>query len=720
MWTPILKLLLSLSLFASLVMGARTLPFSTVVAETDLSQGKIMAPLAVLQARFGGAVAAQGDLAVLGAPGDTGAAQRSGAAYVAQYEEGQWRIVQKLSAVDGQSGDSLGAAVAIGDGFIVVGAPGAREEGRNSGAVYLFRQNGDAWVEEAKLLPNMAGDARFGATIAADGNRIVVGAPFRGSGTINSGAVYVIDYLSADRQETVRITSGSAGGAVLSDLFGWAVDLDGDRIVVGAYLDDLAYVYSYADGNWTQSAKLRGAGVETNDRFGYAVALDGDLVAVGAPQDDDQGNNAGAAYLFALGQGSWNELRKISPTSLSTGSRLGWSVAVKGTLIAAGAREDKGKRDLEESGSVYLYELVEGNWREVAHLTANDAASMDHFGESLAFGDSYLLVGAPDKATTEQKAGAVYTYLLQQDGTTPDPTATPTATALSAVTATPTATSTATPTATPTPTPTSDTGEPPPPPALPITTDCEAMSVTEQSQEQVLPGVIFTWDSVFHCREAPLEGSYGFSVTVSYIGEDGDAFILDKVLLTHTTPRPLGESPFASLEVEGLPLTLNSNSTESFRVWGDYRLVETDEGAKANLHFCADGYVDESADTLQFGLNAHLRNDPEGRTEESPVVSDVIVVPSAHAALVRWQTNEPTFSRLAIAAGADEEPFIFSDGCELRQQHEILVNNLESEAHYVVQIRAPNADGVVGVSDAIEFVARSTVDILLFLPSVQQ
>lgn len=80
--------------------------------------------------------------------------------------------------------------------------------------------------------------------------------------------------------------------AVAGDNFGYAVAVDGNTLVVGAYWTDLdemekagaAYVFTRPSADalqWTQVARLTADDGEAFDQFGAAVAVDGDTVVVG-------------------------------------------------------------------------------------------------------------------------------------------------------------------------------------------------------------------------------------------------------------------------------------------------------------------------------------------------------------------------------------------------------------------------------------------------------
>ncbi len=102
--------------------------------------------------QFGGAVAVDGDLAVIGAHRDAG---ETGAAYVFQKIGGVWSEVQKLTASDGVVHDRFGSSVSIAGDWIVVGAPGEDPnpppDTTDVGAVYVFESSGGTWSEVQKL-----------------------------------------------------------------------------------------------------------------------------------------------------------------------------------------------------------------------------------------------------------------------------------------------------------------------------------------------------------------------------------------------------------------------------------------------------------------------------------------------------------------------------------------------------------------------------------------
>ena len=77
-----------------------------------------------------------------------------------------------------------------------------------------------------------------------------------------------------------KIFAGDGAGGQ----FGWAIDADDDRLVVGRpfSLDGNVFAYAHDGLGWVEEAVLgSGAGVNV-DRLGFDVALDGDTAVVGA------------------------------------------------------------------------------------------------------------------------------------------------------------------------------------------------------------------------------------------------------------------------------------------------------------------------------------------------------------------------------------------------------------------------------------------------------
>jgi len=98
-----------------------------------------------------------------------------------------------------------------------------------------------------------------------------------------------------------------AGDGAADDEFGYSVSISGDYAVIGAYYDDdngvdagAAYVFVRSGSTWSLHPKLTASDGAAGDDFGYSVALCGDYAVIGAPYHDDNAPDAGSAYVFGL------------------------------------------------------------------------------------------------------------------------------------------------------------------------------------------------------------------------------------------------------------------------------------------------------------------------------------------------------------------------------------------------------------------------------------
>ena len=145
-----------------------------------VEEQKLTALDATASNRFGGSVSVSKDTAVVGAEKDECApGDECGAAYVFRFNGTDWVEEQKLIGSDTGAYDVFGESVAVSGATILVGA-GRKEcvPNRECGAAYVFRFDGNAWVEGQKLVSaDLEIGDRFGASVFLDGNTAIIGAP---------------------------------------------------------------------------------------------------------------------------------------------------------------------------------------------------------------------------------------------------------------------------------------------------------------------------------------------------------------------------------------------------------------------------------------------------------------------------------------------------------------------------------------------------------------
>ncbi|MBK8430763.1 MAG: FG-GAP repeat protein [Chloroflexi bacterium] len=308
---------------------------------------------------FGYAVAISGDTAVIGAIGDDDDGTESGAAYVFGRSGGSWTELAKLTASDPAPNDRFGHAVAVNGHTAIIGVPKDADNGAESGSAYIFVGDGANWTEQAKLTANDAAEGDlFGLAVSISGETAVVGAYGDDDDGVDSGSAYVFVRSGTNWSQQAKLT---ASDAIVQQTFGTSVAVSGDTAVIGAPLDDAggifsgaAYVFVRSGTSWSEQAKLTASGASPSAWFGRAVAISGDKIIVGAIlEDTDSPHSSGAAYLFGRSGATWSQQAKLTASDAAALDQLGTAVAISGNTAIAGA--PYAGEGGSASGSVYVF-----------------------------------------------------------------------------------------------------------------------------------------------------------------------------------------------------------------------------------------------------------------------------------------------------------------------------------------------------------------------------
>jgi hypothetical protein len=312
---------------------------------------------------FGSAIALDGDTAVIGARHDDDNGEWSGSAYVFTRVGGVWTQQAKLLPADGETDERFGKRLALDGDTLIVGVDRDGDNGDMSGSAYVFTRTGGVWTQQTKLYPADAADNQhFGEDVALDGDTALIAALGDRDNGDWSGAVYVFTRAAGVWTEQAKLLA--ADGAE-DDYFGESVALDGDTALIGAaWTDDhglnsgSAYVFTRMAGMWTEQAKLLASDAAAGDKFGKGqVALDGDMALIGALYDDAQGSDSGSAYVFTRTAGVWSEQAKLLASDGTENQFFGMRMAVHGDTALVAATRDAQQGDF--AGAVYVFRLYD-------------------------------------------------------------------------------------------------------------------------------------------------------------------------------------------------------------------------------------------------------------------------------------------------------------------------------------------------------------------------
>ena len=369
--------------------------------------------------------------------------------------------------------DLFGFSVAVSGNYAVVGAHNQDYDSVggnfkiNTGAVYVFeRTNGGVWGYTKKLTPPNTDSARvasdgFGRSVAISGDYIAVGAGGNNGGAgqdwdsaganykQDAGAVYIFERQNGNWGYVKKLTPPNTDSArVASDIFGGAVGISGNYLIVGAVNQDYdsvggnslsnagaAYIFERRNGVWGFAKKLSSPANRTaSDLFGYSVAVSGDYAIVGSPQHDYDSaeanfkTSAGAAYVYERVNGTWGLTKKLTPPNTDSarvaGDLFGFKVAIDGTTVVVGAYQQDydsiGTTVRSSAGAAYVFERNSGEWGYIKKLTPDNATgnrlSSNQFGFSVGISGNNIAIGANQNAydsalsNSLSSAGTVYVF----------------------------------------------------------------------------------------------------------------------------------------------------------------------------------------------------------------------------------------------------------------------------------------------------------------------
>ena len=370
---------------------------------------------------FGTSVGLTSDALLVGAPLDDDSATDAGAAYAWRIDTTPWSFDSKTSGLDAARDDGFGDAVAVDGNVAVIAAPRDDDGAFDAGAVHVLERSGSAWVSTACLAQGR-GLGRFGSAVSVHGDTIAIGAPHEDGQVVGAGAVYVYRRQGTAWVEEQRVVAldGQNG-----ERFGYAVDVRGDDMIVGApdydggaFTDRGRVVYFRRSANhWSAVGSFVPLSASGHSRFGSSVAVapfdptvQGVLFAVGEPgYGTVAAARQGRAHAVMYNQQSWHDSRLLV-TGLPAHAAFGTSVDAFGDQIFVGSPGNG------TSGSVFRFAKASGSWLLGQHITNADVTSGARFGHSIACDGLSLVVGAPLDDSDASGGGSV--TLIRRSGLT--------------------------------------------------------------------------------------------------------------------------------------------------------------------------------------------------------------------------------------------------------------------------------------------------------------
>jgi hypothetical protein len=250
------------------------------------------------------ALSADGNTALIGAPGD---ADGVGAVWVFTHTNGLWtQQGNKLvgAGATGIAGQGYAVALSADGNTVVAGGPGDNFLGGSSiGAAWVFSRANGAWDQGRKLAGNTTDGVRQGLAVAisGDGNTVLVSGPY------GVGGVWVFIRTGGAWKQQAGPLAGHSATKFSGDGSSVALNADGNVAIVGGPGDNDAWLFTRANGTWTERQEITTTGVaSSSSQLGNAAAMSADTTTflLGAPGDDPQNiRNVGGTWAFVAPPG---------------------------------------------------------------------------------------------------------------------------------------------------------------------------------------------------------------------------------------------------------------------------------------------------------------------------------------------------------------------------------------------------------------------------------
>ncbi|HEX3897060.1 MAG TPA: FG-GAP repeat protein [Rudaea sp.] len=348
--------------------------------------------LDVFDDRFGSAVAISADTAVVDSVYFEGGSTTnpSSVNIYGRDPNGAWQLEQSVSRVAGDLGDINYCPLASIDGdMIAIGDPKQSfgdTSDSDKGAAYIYKKVGKDWVRDAVLIDFSGNEGdEFGCSVSTSGNTVAVGSP-RANGVI--GAVYL--FVKAGDAWTLQQRLSPSDGAV-GDIFGVAVAVSGDTLVIGSpyHGNGTAYLYKRSGGTWSFQHEITASDGMAGDHFGAPLAISGTTLAIGAPRK----NPDGGVYIYTVSGTSTALQQQLDGPG--TVGLFGISLGLYGNQLVVGAAE-----------TAHVYNRRSGSWSPRAIMDGNSSGTF--FGGAVG-------VAAGNIIATDFREGGGRAYIFQDD-----------------------------------------------------------------------------------------------------------------------------------------------------------------------------------------------------------------------------------------------------------------------------------------------------------------
>ena len=245
-----------------------------------------------------------------------------------------------------------------------------------------------------------------------------------------AGAVFLYDLTNGTTTQMQIITASDVSEG---DFFGNAIDLDGDLLIAGSFLDDrngviesgTAYLFQKKnDGLFEEIAKLQPGQDQPSMHFGHSVSVNNGIIAIGAINEDikteqSERYGAGAVYLYKLNDDNIVSFtQRIQSPSVYWNAEFGNAITMDGQWLVVGEKNANPGYYAWGTGAAHIYKIkTDGTAELTTSIYSPEPTEQGYFAHSVAIDGDRLVIGAPgEDSDNGSQSGVVYVYQVLEDG----------------------------------------------------------------------------------------------------------------------------------------------------------------------------------------------------------------------------------------------------------------------------------------------------------------
>lgn len=389
-------------------------------------------------ALFGHKTSISGNWAIIASPQkDIDDRISEGSVSFFRLSNGEWKFFQEISSPNNSHLSNFGTDVVIKGNTAAISSIGDFDNGRFSGAVYIYNFNilEQTWEYYQKLYAPDAGlGQRFGQSLDLKDNLLIVGAHNANGNSEKSGAAYIFKYENTElgwlNKQKIYANDGES-----NDFFGYEVHIMNDNhMAIGAYNANNAansvnrtgavYVFKSTDNGetWNQATNLRISDANFNDLFGFSISSGptnkaelankfNGILYVGAPGTVNENGKTGSVYFFIEDNDGWKNTYELIEQDTGHNDHFGHSVVANnlGDLFIGANKYNTSS--LKKAGNVYSYNTYDGGGYNVTSgepLSGSLLQDYDHYGSHISVDGENIIVSRPFADTdNKSNSGAV-------------------------------------------------------------------------------------------------------------------------------------------------------------------------------------------------------------------------------------------------------------------------------------------------------------------------